>query len=254
VACVNPAIETYTGAVAAAARRVLGPRLVGAYLHGSAVLGGFDGRRSDVDMILVCGGRLPAGDRAALADAFAGAALACPATGLELSVVQRSVAANPTARPPFELHVTTGPGDIKVVDGCSVHGDADLVLHFSVCRAAGRLIGPGASTRDVFAEVPRNLVLGQLARELAWAADEGSGEYAVLNACRAWQFAVEDRLVSKVAGGRWALAHTDSPDDAKLITAALERQRCEPTPTLDHASVRAFVGRIEGSIRAQSAG
>jgi predicted nucleotidyltransferase len=33
---------------------LLGSRLVGVYLHGSAVLGGFDVRRSDVDVLVVC--------------------------------------------------------------------------------------------------------------------------------------------------------------------------------------------------------
>ena len=107
----------------------------------------------------------------------------------------RSVTAAPTARPAFELHVTTAPSDRKVVDGHGHPGDLDLVLHFAVCHTLG--YAP-------FAGVPPSLVLTQVADELAWAADHNPPEYAVLNTCRAWRYAVDGALVSKVDGGRWA--------------------------------------------------
>jgi predicted nucleotidyltransferase len=43
--------ERYALDVASAMAALPGPRLAGAYLHGSAVLGGFDARRSDVDVL-----------------------------------------------------------------------------------------------------------------------------------------------------------------------------------------------------------
>lgn len=221
---------------------VFGSRLVGVYLHGSAVLGGFDLRRSDIDILVVCDSATTASERSAAAAELSGRRLPCPASGLELSIVTLPVAQHPTARPAFELHVTTGPEDPKVIDGHHRGGDPDLVAHFAVCRAAGRVLGRGRPPADVFAPVPDELVVAQLATELRWAAEHAPAEYAVLNACRAWRFVVDGGLVSKIDGGRWALDRVPGPD-RELVRTALDRQRCIPTAELDTATVHEFVRR-----------
>jgi hypothetical protein len=239
--------ERYGADVAAALAGVLGPDLTGVYLHGSAVLGGFDGRRSDIDILAVTEGPMTAAQQSAAAGAQGGAAgeerVPCPARGLELSVVTLTAARHPAARPAFELHLTTGPEDRKVIDGHGHGGDPDLVLHFAVCRAAGRLLGPGRPADQVFAPVPGELVRAQLTAELRWAAEESPGEYAVLNACRAWRYAVDGTLVSKIDGGEWALSRVPGPD-RELISTALARQRCQPAAGLDPASVMRFVEEV----------
>ena len=247
--------ERYGADVAAALAGVLGPDLTGVYLHGSAVLGGFDARRSDVDILVVSEGAMTAGQQAAAAEALSEERLPCPAAGLELSVVTLAAARHPVARPAFELHLTTEPEDRKVVDGHGHGGDPDLVLHFAVCRAAGRRLGPGRPADQVFAPVPGELVRAQLAAELRWAiglrwaielrggAELYPGEYAVLNACRAWRYAVDGTLVSKIDGGEWALSRVPGPD-RELISTALARQRCQPAAGLDPASVMRFVEEV----------
>ncbi|MGP4101917.1 aminoglycoside adenylyltransferase domain-containing protein [Nonomuraea sp. KM90] len=230
----------YIGDVASAMAAVLGSRLTGVYLHGSAVLGGFDARRSDIDVIVVCERPMTADEQAAAAERLRGDRLPCPAQGLELSVVTLPVARHPTAQPPFELHVTTAADDTKVVDGHGHEGDPDLVLHFAVCRRAGRLVGPGRSPAEVFAPVAHDLVVAQLVSELRWAAERAPGEYAVLNACRAWRFAAEGTLVSKIDGGQWAL-HRVSAMSHELVQSALDRQRCLPAAELDPREVTRFV-------------
>jgi Domain of unknown function (DUF4111) len=245
--------ERYATDVGAALARVLGPDLTGAYLHGSAVLGGFDARRSDIDILAVTEGAMTAAQQSAAAGALSGAAgeavgeerRAGPARGLELSVVTLHAARHPEARPAFELHLTTGPEDRKVVDGHLRDGDPDLVLHFAVCRAAGRLLGPGRPADQVFAPVPGELVRAQLEAELRWAAEQSPGEYAVLNACRAWRYAADGTLVSKIDGGEWALSRVPGPD-RELIAAALARQRGQPAGGLDPAAVRRFVRGVLG--------
>ncbi|MBW4717212.1 aminoglycoside adenylyltransferase domain-containing protein [Saccharothrix obliqua] len=235
--------DRYARDVAAEVAAVLGRRLVGAYLHGSAVLGGFDARRSDVDVVVVCETPMAEAERSAVAERLSDERLPCPARGLELSVVTLAATLRPAARPAFELHITTAPEDRKVVDGHGHEGDPDLVLHFAVCRGAGRLVGPGRPATEVFAPVAADLVLAQLAAELRWAAEHAPGEYAVLNACRAWRFAVDGALVSKVDGGRWALGRVTGPDRA-LVGAALDRQRCLPAPEPERPAVTRFVHRV----------
>ena len=239
--------EHYALDVASAIAERLGPQLTGVYLHGSAVLGGFDARRSDIDVLAVSAEPMTPAQQRAVAEALSEARLPSPAQGLEMSIVTLDTARHPTAEPPFELHVTTAPDDTKVHDGHHRGGDPDLVLHFAVCRSAGRLLGPGLDAGEVFAPVADDLVLAQLADELRWGVEYGAGEYAVLNACRAWRFAVDRALVSKVDGGRWALDRIKGPD-RNLVLAALDRQLCVSAADLDPRAVRQFAERARSFV------
>jgi len=62
--------ERYALKVASATAAVSGSQLVGVYLHGSAVLGGFDARRSDVDILVVCDGPMTSTQQSAAAEAL----------------------------------------------------------------------------------------------------------------------------------------------------------------------------------------
>ena len=235
----DPSAARYVEALTAEVTAVLGERLVGSYAHGSLLLGGYLPTRSDIDVLVVVEDPLTSEEQDDLAARLSEEALPCPAVGLELSVVLRSVAAAPTSRPAFELHVTTAPADPKVVDGHGHPGDLDLVLHIAVCHALG--YAP-------FAEVPQSLVLGQVADELAWAAEHNPSEYAVLNACRAWRYAVDGALVSKVDGGRWAETRLTGPERT-LVREALALQAGERVASLDPGVVRTFAVRLRDVIR-----
>ena len=65
--------------------------------------------------------------------------------------------------------------------------------------------------------------MSRLADELTWAVEHVPTEYAVLNACRAWRYAVDGSLVSKVDGGRWAEARLAEPE-LTLVRAAIAVQ------------------------------
>ena len=236
----DPSAARYLEALTAEVVAVVGARLVGVYAHGSLLLGGYLPDRSDVDVVVVVEDPLTEAEQDDLAARLQEESLPCPAVGLELSLVTRASAAAPDARPAFELHVTTAPEDRKVVDGHGHPGELDLVLHYAVCRR----LDP-----DVFAEVPRPLVLNQLADELAWAAEHNPTEYAVLNACRAWRYAVDGELVSKVDGGRWAEARLDDPELA-LVQAALARQTgSDSAAPIDADAAIAFCRQTQDVIR-----
>lgn len=177
-------------------------------------------------------------------------AVATVTRGLELSVVTRQSALQPCwPAPRFELHVTTAPEDSKVVDGHGRPGDPDLVLHYAICRAAGLLVGGDPRPREVFGSVPRRIVLERLVDELAWAVEHAPSEYVVLNACRAWRYAQEGDLVSKVDGGRWALEQPLRPSYAPLISAALGRQTAASDPVLPADEVEQFTRYVDGQLR-----
>ena len=250
VTVVDPSVEQYLDALAGAVAAAAAGNLVGVYVHGSLALGGFDPRRSDVDVLVVVENELPWAHRSALADALGEEALPCPARGLELSVVTRESALHPCwPAPRFELHVTTAPEDSKVVDGHGRPGDPDLVLHYAVCRAAGLLVGEGPPPHEVFGSVPTRIVLERLLNELAWAIEHAPSGYVVLNACRAWRYARQGDLVSKVDGGRWALEQPLRPSYAPLISAALDRQTAASDPVKPADEVEKFTRYVDGQLR-----
>jgi hypothetical protein len=197
------ALGAYPAAVAAGLTRVLGPALVGVYLHGSGALGGWSPERSDVDLLGVVARPLERRAKKVISARVNHPSLACPApAGLELSLVTAAVAADPPRRPPFELHLSTGPSPQTHLGGPDAT-DPDLLLHFAVCRRAGVAVA-GPDPVGVFAEPPRAWLLERAAAELRWAVRHGTFAYRVLTACRAWRYLEDDVLGAKVESGRWA--------------------------------------------------
>ncbi|HEY8471947.1 MAG TPA: aminoglycoside adenylyltransferase domain-containing protein [Natronosporangium sp.] len=191
--------------------------LVGGYVHGSAMLGGWHPVASDVDVLAVIAEPIDAAAQARLGARLAAAGTP-PGSGLEMSVITAATAAE-LGDCQFEVHVTTGD-DQKVVPGADHGGDPDLVLHVEVCRRAGYPVY-GPPPAEVFGPVPRERVLAAITAELRWGAGNGSVAYAVLNACRAERYVVENVLSSKLAAGEWARARY--PEEA-VITEALTQQ------------------------------
>ena len=215
-------VETYLKEVTESLNELLGADLVGVYLHGSAVLGDFSESRSDVDVVAVSWKSLSPEEKDAIVERLSQEALPCPATGLEFHLLARADIA-PRKAPPFELHLATSPGDSldRVVDGHGHPGDPDLVMHFAVLHDHGRaLLGPAADA--VFPAIPRGMMLNAFRGELAWARENGSPSYQVLNACRAWHYLDEGALCSKTAGGEWARKRAGDPS---TIDAALRHRR-----------------------------
>jgi hypothetical protein len=216
----DPAIGAYPAAVAAGLSRVLGPALIGVYLHGSGALGGWSPERSDVDLLGVVARPLERRAKKVISARLNHPSLACPApAGLELSLATAAVAADPPKRPPFELHLSTGPSPQTHLGGPDAT-DPDLLLHFAVCRRAGVAVA-GPDPLGVFAEPPRAWLLERAAAELRWAVRHGTFAYRVLTACRAWRYLEDDVLGSKVESGRWARLQLASGTEESVGTAAL---------------------------------
>ena len=210
---------------------VLGEDLVGVYVHGSAVLGDFAPRVSDIDLLIIVrhGTSSVVIERAA--DALA-AERECPGVGLEASIVAEPPAHDPRPPWPFLVHVATNPNDRKTVWCRPDSGDADLILHYAVIRQSGVALH-GPSPALAVGEVARAEILRQMAAELRWAVQHSSEGYAVLNACRALRYRDEGVFASKTAGGTWAVRAGIQPE---LVERALRsRQREIPAQPSKHA-------------------
>ena len=195
-------------------------RLVGVYLHGSAVLGDFQPASSDLDLLIVVRDRTSRGVVSQIADRLTAPA-GCPGVGLEATVVDESPARTSASPWSYRVHVTTAPLDRKTVWCEAGGGDSDLILHYAVVRAAG-WAAYGPPPADVVGPIEPRVVGRQLAAELRWAVDHASESYIVLNACRALRFSAEGLLCSKASGGTWALEQGIEPE---LIGRALRARR-----------------------------
>jgi hypothetical protein len=210
--------------LAAGLRDRAGGNLIAVYLHGSAALGGWVPGHSDIDVLIVATD--DTGDE--IADSMARAVMAagrhCPRPGLETSIVAAAAARDPGPPWPYLRHIVAGPaGPAQVVRPTrAAVGDRDLLMHYAVCRAAGRaLLGPPPS--ELIGPVACADVLAYLADELSWGLANAPESYAVLNACRAIMYMSDGAIASKIAGGEAALQRGLGP--ASVIKRALAQQR-----------------------------
>lgn len=228
-----------------------GTRLLAAYVHGSAALGGWVPGRSDIDILFVAAdGTTPAcADQVAHVIQTAGAQ--CPGRDVETSLVSASAARDPGPPWPYLVHVVAGPDDTVHVsrpDAVSP-GDQDLLMHYAVCRAAGlAVLGPAAS--ELIGPIGRAAILAYLADELDWGLANAGESYAVLNACRAQVYLTDGAIVSKLAGGETALDRGSGP--ASVITRALAQRRGERPDHGAAPDATEFVHRVAAQLRSGS--
>ena len=193
---VPPAVERFADEVVAVLSDF---GLVAAYLVGSVALGGYEERRSDIDVYAVVEHEL---DAAAKDDVHARvAALDPPARRLELVVYSRGEAASPEPR--FELNF----------------GDPDASPHWFVLdraiaeRRAVRLVGP--LWGDLFAPVAREHVLDALVQALEWY-ERNDPVAAAVTAARAFAWLETGEWLAKPQAGAWLAARVREQVEAEL--------------------------------------
>lgn len=232
--------------MARACADLLGDTLVGAILHGSLVLGDYTPGRSDIDLLVIAERELSDGQIAALSDLAATERPHAPAR-VDLRVVTRTVAADPTPAPPMELYIAVDPKEGVKVE--TRHpGERDLVIELSVCRAHGRsLIGPPAS--DLIGQVPDAWVdaVGdaQLADWQALPYEQYWGALIALTACRVWRFAEERRHCSKADAATWALSRDPT---LRAVRQAMHRRRVDAGAEIEEGPLRELLASVRARI------
>jgi Domain of unknown function (DUF4111)/Nucleotidyltransferase domain len=247
-ACPPGQVLSYARSLADRVDGSLGGRLRAAYLHGSAVLGGWLSERSDVDVLFVTEDDVSRQEVTAVGAVLAAAGPDCPGQGLECSVVTVGQAGRPQEPWPFLLHAARDRGGARtqIFDGDDRPGDPDLLMHYTVCWAAGWPVC-GPEPRELIGTVPRPVILGYLAEELRWGIEHGGEAYAVLNACRARVFLADGRIVSKVAGGDIVLAQGLGP--GAVIRRALDQQQGRAPPRDPGQDAAEFVLGVAAALR-----
>ncbi|TDC51807.1 DUF4111 domain-containing protein [Actinomadura sp. KC345] len=213
--------EVQTEAVLRLVGDVLGSDAVGAYLHGSAALGGLR-PHSDLDVFVVADRPMTGGERRILGDGLLAVSRYPARDGLrpvELSVVVRS-AVRPWRYPP-EREFQYGEwlrDEFERGEVPPPAPDADLAPLITMVLLADRpLLGPPPA--DVLDPVPR----GDLARAMTAGVPELLSDLdtdtrnVVLTLARIWSTLATGEIRSKDAAADWALARL--PDEHRPVLA-----------------------------------
>jgi predicted nucleotidyltransferase len=221
-------------------QRVLGANAVGAYLHGSAVLGGLK-PRSDIDVIVVTERPLSEEERDGIV------ALLLELSGkprpIELDVVQLPARLDfhyfELNRPKFERGEREPWGD---------RAEADLASAITMALVGDtELFGPPPG--DVFEPVPRadyrrsvTSYLSEVENDIEW-----DTRNVILTLARIWSAVATDDVHSKESAAVWALTRLPA-EHQPVLERALGAYLGEPEPQWDLDEVKAYAAHVMAEI------
>lgn len=239
------------------AKEVLKDRLTGVYLHGSAAMGCWQPKKSDLDFLVVVNAALTDAQKRRFMDRLLQLDHECPGKGIEMSIVIRD-ACDPFVYPtPFILHYSrmhTGwyrrdPEDyIRKMNGT----DRDLAAHITVIRNRGTCLY-GLPVHEVFGEVPEGDYLDSILGDSADAENEITGNplYVILNLARVLAYLREKKILSKKEGGLWGLENLPEKYHP-LIRAALDEYESGRDTGYDPAMAGEYAAYMLGQAAAES--
>lgn len=219
-------LENFLKSFVCQSKTILEDNLTGIYLHGSAAMGCFHEKKSDIDLLVVIKESLSNEIKRRYMDRIVSLNRQAPAKGIELSIVRQDVC-DPFVYPtPFELHFSitylnwyrSNPDDyVAKMQGT----DKDLAAHFTILQNRGKVLY-GKALKEVFAEVQEEYYFDSIWNDICGAREEilENPMYVTLNLCRVLAFKEEKCILSKQEGGEWGIAHLPEKY-IKLISDAL---------------------------------
>jgi uncharacterized protein (DUF952 family) len=244
---VPPEVAEFGREAAARLQRVLADDLVGVYFIGSVALGDYVPGHSDIDMVAVTDRAVSDDEKRKVAGELSHPNLPCPTRGFEFVLYARPRVAIASSDAAFEINLNTGP---RMAPHVGFDASAEPRFWFVIDRAIAHASGisiDGPPAREVFASVPRPVVLEAMAESIAWhRAHEPLGHFSVLNACRAWRYAEAGELGSKADAAEWA---RERSADAETIDTAL-RMRRGARAELPELRIAAVLDRARAALKA----
>jgi len=231
---------------------VLGTKLVGMYVHGSAAMGGFTIAQSDLDYLAVVSEALTPQEREKLSKAFLEIyGKDIPAKGVEMSIVIEKFVGKDFRYPtPYEFHM-------GAEEQIRFHGlphteemaDPDLAAHLMIIKKRGLCVY-GKPIDQVFADIPKEYYLDSLVKDSEESFQNIQSEtsddertvpnYAVLNFCRVLAFIDQDLITSKVEGGEWGLKNLPEKYHPIISAALQEYQNVGSSEKIDGQLLKDF--------------
>lgn len=222
-------------------KNILGNNLTGIYLHGSAVMGCFNSKKSDIDLLVVVKYAVAKEIKRQYMDMVVSLNQKAPKKGIELSIVREAVCSPFVYPTPFELHFSVAhlnwyqsdPEEyVEKMNGT----DKDLAAHFTVIYHRGKTLY-GKEIKSVFSEVSSEDYMDSIWNDIVNAKDEivENAMYIILNLCRVLAYKKEGLILSKQEGGEWAIQDISVSEYKKLISEALKEYQTGEPMTLNHS-------------------
>ena len=202
--------------------------LVGVYLHGSAAMGCFNEKTSDLDLIVVVKEEPEDREKRAFLEAVLLLSSRGPKKGIEMSVVRSESCRSFVFPTPFSLHFSEAhrgwfeenPADyIEKMKGT----DPDLAAHFMILRLFGLCLY-GAPVPEVFELPDSGKYLESIEEDIGGADEEIRKDpvYFTLNLLRVLAYKEENLVLSKRQAGEWAEERALFPEYREWIRHALQ--------------------------------
>jgi predicted nucleotidyltransferase len=235
---------------------VLGPDVIGAYLHGSAALGGLR-PRSDLDVLVLSRRRTAREEKRRLVDrllAISGSTALRPPRPVELTIVVESEI-HPWRFPPrfdFQYGEWLRPEfENGNVEPWPTTDNPDLASLITMVLLANRpLLGPPPA--DVFDPVPRDDYVRSIVSGILGLLDDLDSDTrnVLLTLARIWSTLATDVIRSKDAAADWALArlpeeHRPVLARARAVYLGDEQEAWEDVKTRVRPHADYVVGEIE---------
>lgn len=230
----NNILDNITKKFVEQSQSVLEDNLVGIYLHGSAAMGCFNEKKSDIDLIVVVNADISDEVKRRYMDMVVELNAYAPKKGIEMSIVRKDVCKPFIYPTPFELHFSnthlewyqTKPSDyIDKMNGT----DKDLAAHFTIICHRGKCLC-GREIKDVFEEVRREFYFDSIWCDIEDAEKEimGNPAYMILNLCRVLAYKENKLILSKQEGGKWGLENVPEIYHPLIVQALNEYSFDEP--------------------------
>ncbi|WP_404458618.1 aminoglycoside adenylyltransferase domain-containing protein [Oceanobacillus kapialis] len=202
-------------------KALLEEKFIGFYVHGSLAMGGFNPKRSDMDILVVSNKRLPLKEKRKLA-AFLLKRSNTPFP-IELSILTTEQLTNWKHPSPFDFHYSESwrqayeedlAKDTYIYLNDEMKTDPDLAAHLTVLTNRGICL-EGKPILEVFPKVPRAHYIASIMEDFKNCLQtiEQNPVYSTLNLLRVYWYLQEGVISSKKEAGRWGVATL--PDDMK---------------------------------------
>ena len=222
-------------------KNILGDNLTGIYLHGSAVMGCFNSKKSDIDLLIVVNDDISNEIKMQYMDMVVELNREAPEKGIELSIVKEAVCKPFVYPTPFELHFSiahlnwyqSNPADyVERMKGT----DKDLAAHFTVIYHRGKTLY-GKEIKSVFSKVSSRDYMDSIWSDIEDAKEEivTNTMYITLNLCRVLAYKRESLILSKQEGGEWAMNALPVSEYQKIISDALKEYKTGEVMSTDRA-------------------
>lgn len=211
-------------------REILGDNMTGVYVHGSMAFGCFSWKTGDIDFLVVTREEPDDHQKQRMLELLLQLDQFAPAKGFEMSVVRETDCLRPVHPIPFSLHFSNAHrascrADMSAYIARMKGVDPDLAAHFTVTRAAGKVI-LGKPVDEVFGVVPREAYRASILYDVESAVEDVKENpvYVILNLCRVLAQLREGLVLSKEQGGLWGMEHLPAAHH-RVIGAALASYR-----------------------------